>query len=108
MAMSAPTSMFTHTTQIPRSPLASTLTLAFHVCLGLAVVLVTAIPSIPREHKSESLTYMTVAPLPDLRIDIPKTPRDRATKGDPDSEARSDRRCIRRCHHACAEAGARP
>ena len=74
MAMSAPTSMFTHTTQIPRSPLASTLTLVFHICLALAVVLVTAIPSIPREHKSESLTYITVAPPPDLRFDIPAPP----------------------------------
>jgi TonB family protein len=65
--------MFTQPTQIPRTPLASTLTLVFHVCLGLAVVLVTALPSIPRDHKSESLTYMVVAPPPtDLRFDVPK------------------------------------
>jgi TonB family protein len=64
--------MFTHTPQIPRSPLASTLTIVFHVCLGLFVVLVTAIPSIPREHRTEALTYMVVAPVPDLRFEIPK------------------------------------
>jgi TonB family protein len=65
--------MFTQPTQIPRTPLASTLTIVFHVCLGLAVVLVTALPSIPRDHKSESLTYMVVVPPPaDLRFDVPK------------------------------------
>jgi TonB family protein len=64
--------MFTQPTQIPRTPLASTLTIVFHVCLGLAVVLVTALPSIPRDHKSESLTYMVVAPPTDLRFDVPK------------------------------------
>jgi TonB family protein len=64
--------MFTHTPQIPRSPLASTLTIVFHVSLGLFVVLVTAIPSIPREHKTEALTYIVAAPVPDLRFEIPK------------------------------------
>jgi TonB family protein len=48
------------------------LTIVFHVCLGLFVLLVTALPSVPREHKAESLTYMVVAPLPDLRFDVPK------------------------------------
>jgi hypothetical protein len=64
--------MFNQPTQIPRSPLASTLTLVFHACLGLAVLLVTALPSIPRDHHVKSLTYIVAEPLPDLRFDVPK------------------------------------
>ena len=63
--------MFTHETQIPRSPFASTLTLVFHAVLGLAVIIVTAIPSIPRIHKNESLTFMVAEPVPDLRFEVP-------------------------------------
>jgi len=68
------TSMFSHETQIPRSPFASTLTLVFHAALGLAVVIVTAIPSIPKVHKNEPLTFIAAAPVPDLRFDIPPPP----------------------------------
>ena len=69
--MNQQTSMFNHETQIPRSPFASTLTLVFHAVLGLAVVIVTAIPSIPKVHKNESLTFMVAEPLPDLRFEVP-------------------------------------
>ena len=67
------TSMFTHETKIPRSPFASTLTLVFHVALGLAVVIVTAIPSIPKEHRNESLTFMRAVALPEP-FDVPPAP----------------------------------
>ena len=73
--MNHQTSMFSHQTQIPRSPFASTLTLVFHAVLGLAVILVTAIPSIPKAHKRESLTYVTAEVVPDLpRFEIPPAP----------------------------------
>jgi TonB family protein len=70
--MNHQTSMFTHETQIPRSPFASTLTLVFHAVLGLAVVIVTAIPSIPRVTRKESLTWMTAEPVPDLSFEVPQ------------------------------------
>ena len=72
--MNHQTSMFSHETKIPRSPFASTLTLAFHAVLGLAVILVTAIPSIPRAHKVESLTFVMVTPVPDLTFQVPPAP----------------------------------
>jgi TonB family protein len=72
--MNHQTSMFNHETQIPRSPFASTLTLVFHAVLGLAVVIVTAIPSIPKVHKSESLTFMVAEAVPDLRFEVPPPP----------------------------------
>lgn len=66
--------MFTQQTQIPRSPLASTLTLVFHVGLGLAVIGLMALPSIPRVHQTESLVYIPAAALPDLRFEVPPSP----------------------------------
>src|SRR5688572_18484668 len=72
--MNHQTSMFNHETQIPRSPFASTLTLVFHAALGLSVVIVTAIPSIPQAHKKESLTFMVAEALPDLRFEVPPAP----------------------------------
>ena len=72
--MNHQTSMFSHQTQIPRSPFASTLTLVFHAALGLAVVIVTAIPSIPKAHKNEQLTFIMAEALPDLRFDVPPAP----------------------------------
>jgi TonB family protein len=65
--------MFTQPTQIPRSPLASTLTVVFHVCLALVVTLITAAaPSIPRIVRHEPLTFIAAAPAPDLEFEIPK------------------------------------
>ena len=64
--------MFTQPTQIPRSPLASTLTVVFHSCLALAViVLTTAAPNIPTLAGRDVLTFMTAAPVPDVRFEIP-------------------------------------
>ena len=67
--MNHQTSMFESKPQIPRSPFASTLTIAFHVCLGLAVIGVTAIPSIPKAHKNETLTFMMAVLVAQTRVE---------------------------------------
>jgi TonB family protein len=67
--------MFTQPTQIPRSPFASTLTIAVHVCLGLVViVLATAMPSIPKIAAHESLTFIMAEALPALEFEMPAPP----------------------------------
>ena len=59
--------MFTQQQQIPRSPLASTLTLVFHVGLALLVIAITtAMPNVPKIASRESITFITAAPLPDF------------------------------------------
>lgn len=64
--------MFTQQQQIPRSPLASTLTLVVHVGLALLVIAITAaIPNVPKIASRESLTFMSAAPLPDLKVPLP-------------------------------------
>jgi TonB family protein len=66
--------MFTQPPQIPRSPIASTLTLAFHGCLLLVVVAVSAVPNVPRIIDRRSLVYITTALPPDLTFETPAPP----------------------------------
>jgi TonB family protein len=68
--------MFTHQTQIPRSPLASTMTVVFHVSLGIAVIAVSALPNIPKIVEHERLTFVVAAPLPpNLAFELPPPPK---------------------------------
>ena len=61
--MGVPTSMFNTSTQIPRSPLASTLTILFHVCLGLLVVLVGRATRLARFVEGQPKRYLATARL---------------------------------------------
>jgi TonB family protein len=74
-------SMFTQSTQIPRSPVASVLTVVFHAGLALLAVMVTAVPNLPALSSSrDSITFVMTAPLPDLAFDPPAPPLpDKAT-----------------------------
>jgi TonB family protein len=67
--------MFTPQTQIPRSPIASTFTVAFHVCLGLIVVAVSAVPNVPEIVDRQSLTFITTVLPKDLAFEAPAPPR---------------------------------
>jgi TonB family protein len=64
--------MFTQSTQIPRSPFASVLTVVFHVCLAAVVMFVSAIPNIPTVAPREALTFISAEALPDLSLPMPK------------------------------------
>jgi TonB family protein len=70
--------MFNPQTQIPRSPLASTLTVVFHLCLlGILILISTAMPNIPKRVVHESLTFV-MTELPSLEFEAPPpepTPR---------------------------------
>jgi outer membrane biosynthesis protein TonB len=66
--------MFTQPPQIPRSPFASTFTVAFHVGLGLVLLAVSAVPNVPDIVDQTPLTYIMAAPGPDLRFEIPQPP----------------------------------
>ncbi|HEX5110035.1 MAG TPA: energy transducer TonB [Vicinamibacterales bacterium] len=66
--------MFTQPTQIPRSPFASTLTVVFHGALLLLVLVVSAIPNIPKITPKESITFVSAAALPELELPKPPAP----------------------------------
>src|SRR5688572_28375944 len=64
--------MFTQPTQIPRSPLASTLTVVFHLCLlGILILVSTAVPNIPKNVVHESLSFVMAEALPSLEFEVP-------------------------------------
>ena len=67
--------MFTQPPQIPRSPLASAMTVVFHTCLVVAAVAMTAVPNMPAIARHDRLVFVTTETPRDIEFTPPPAPR---------------------------------